>query len=439
MNDATVTATAVSDQGELQGFQLGYGFYSMNLNMNNTTISGLATMYGSIGRGSYSQYALDYFNVENSTFTHFKGYTSLNQAIQNTDICIQMNGGDGNYIYNNTFYNCGAGVQLERSPYYYTHNPSDIGADNATIDSNKFYDGGEIADVWIYGNNEAQGTVITNNLFNPSGGYVIVSYAGKTADLLIQDNTIVGGDDAIYLNDVNGFVIESNTIGGISDASSTGINIFRGTGDVTNNTLVDADGGIYLNEMESPPAPTSSLCSISSNSYRSSTSCSWNLAAGKSADVNFGTDSWGYEISIEILKPDSTTDSWGTYSFASNTEYNPLAQYSDAGAYTLTVRDSYGDGGATINVLESSGGATGYAGPDISGNTIGLSPGRVSPNAVGITAIDCNSVTILSGTNAINIGDNALVVEDCDLSDDGSVLTGNNDVSTVGIVGDDIN
>jgi hypothetical protein len=439
MNDAMVTATAVSDQGELQGFQLGYGFYSMNLNMNNTTISGLATMYGSIGRGSYSQYALDYFNVENSTFTHFKGYTSLNQAIQNTDICIQMNGGDGNYIYNNTFYNCGAGVQLERSPYYYTHNPSDIGADNATIDSNKFYDGGEIADVWIYGNNEAQGTVITNNLFNPSGGHAIASYAGKTADLLIQDNTIVGGDDAIYLNDVNGFVIESNTIGGISDASSTGINIFRGTGDVTNNTLVDADGGIYLNEMESPPAPTSSLCSISSNSYRSSTSCSWNLAAGKSADVNFGTDSWGYEISIEILKPDSTTDSWGTYSFASNTEYNPLAQYSDAGAYTLTVRDSYGDGGATINVLESSGGATGYAGPDISGNTIGLSPGRVSPNAVGITAIDCNSVTILSGTNAINIGDNALVVEDCDLSDDGSVLTGNNDASTVGIVGDDTN
>jgi hypothetical protein len=155
MNDATVTATAVSDQGELQGFQLGYGFYSMNLNMNNTTISGLATMYGSIGRGSYSQYALDYFNVENSTFTHFKGYTSLNQAIQNTDICIQMNGGDGNYIYNNTFYNCGAGIQLERSPYYYTHNPSELGADNATIDSNKFYDGGEIADIWIYGNNEA--------------------------------------------------------------------------------------------------------------------------------------------------------------------------------------------------------------------------------------------------------------------------------------------
>ena len=439
MHDATVTATAVSDDGELQGFQLGYGYYSMNLDMNNTTISGLASIWGSIGYGYYSSHDLDYFNIENSTFTHFKGYTSLNSAIQNTDICIQMNGGDGNYIYNNTFYNCGSGIQLERSPYYYSHQQSQFGADNVTIDSNKFYDGGEIADVWLYTSNEAQGTVITNNEFNPSGGRAVSVYSGKTADLLIQDNTIVGGKNAISVNSASNFTIHNNTIGGISDPASTGIQVFKGTGDVTNNTLVDADGGIYLSEMKAPPAPTSSLCSISSSSYRTSTTCSWNLGAGKSADFNLGTDSWGYEISIEITKPDGTKDTWGTYSFASNTDYMPLRTYTDAGAYSLLVQDSYGDGGATINILESSGGATGYVGPDISGNTIGLSAGRVSPNSVGITAVDCNSVTIMSGTNTINLGDNALVIDDCDLSDVGSTITGNDDASTIGIVADDTN
>mgnify|MGYP000013462230 CR=1 FL=1 len=441
MHDATVTATAVSStSGQLQGFQLGYQYYAMNLDMDNTTISGLATIWGAIGYGNYNQYELDYFNIANSSFTHFKGYTQLNSAIQITDICLTMNsaGSDGSMIYNNSFYNCGGGILLQRSPYYYTHSASELGADNVTIDSNEFHDGGEIADVWLYTSNEAQGTVITNNEFNPTGGRAISVYNGKTADLLIQDNTIVGGKNAISVNSASNFTIHNNTIGGISDPASTGIQVFKGTGDVTNNTLVDADGGIYLSEMKAPPAPTSSLCSITSNGYRTTDSCTFTLGAGKTVDINLGTDSWGYEIAISISKPGGQTDSWGTYSFASNTEYNPLVSYSTAGSYTITVTDSFGDGGANINALEATQGSTGYVGPDISGNTIGLSAGRTSPNAVGITATDCNSVIIQSGYNTINLGDNAIVIEDnCEFVDEGSSLTGNGDASTIGLVADD--
>jgi len=185
MHNTNITSTAVSDDGEMQGFQLGYPYYSMNLDMEQSSISGLATIWGSIGYGSYNEYELDYFNIANSTFTHFKGYTSLNNGIQNTDICIQLNGGEESLIHNNTFYDCGAGIQLERSPYYYSHTASELGADNVTIDSNKFYDGGEIADVWLYGSSQADGTIIMNNEFNPSGGRAILVYSGKATDMLI--------------------------------------------------------------------------------------------------------------------------------------------------------------------------------------------------------------------------------------------------------------
>ena len=60
--------------------------------------------------------------------------------------------------------------------------------------------------------------------------------------------------------------------------------------------------------------------------------------------VNLETDSWGYEISIEITKPDGTKDTWPTYSFNSNAAYSPLRSYTDAGNYTLDVADC----GATV-------------------------------------------------------------------------------------------
>ena len=104
----------------------------------------------------------------------------------------------------------------------------------------------------------------------------------------------------------------------------------------------------------------------------------------------------------------------------------------------MCIRDR-GDGGATISVVESSGASGGYDGPVVSGNTIGLSTGRTSPNAVGITATSCDSITVQSAANTINLGDNAIVLEDCDYSDVGSTLTGDGLASTVGIVGDDTN
>ena len=439
MHDATVTAVAVSSTGVPQGFNIGYRYYSLNLDMDNTTISGVANVIGAMGYGYYNQYELDFFKLTNSTFVHYKGYTELNNAINYNDICVIMNGGDGNFVDSNTFIDCGVGIMNERSPYYYSHSTSEIGADNVTITNNVFEDGGEIADVWFYNSNEVQGATITDNEFNPSNGHAVAIYNGKTQDVLIQDNTVVGGDDAFYLNRVADFTIDGNDIGGISDDTSTGVYVFRGSGNITNNVLTDADGGMYLDSMEAPPSPTNSLCSIGSSDYRRTTSCTWTLAAGKSAALNLGTDSWGYEISIEVTKPDGTKDTWPTYSFNSNAEYSPLRTYSDAGSYSLVVSDSWGDGGATISVVESSGGGGSYLGPDVSGNTIGLSSGRTSPNAVGITATSCDSVTIQSGTNTINLGDNAIVIEDCDFSDVGSTITGDDLSSTVGILGDDTN
>ena len=439
MHDASWTGVALSTSGEPQGYTIGYRYYSLNMDIDNTTMSGIASLIGAMGYGYYNNYELDFFKVTNSTLTHYKGYSTLNNAIYMNDICMIMNGGDGNIVDSNTFVDCGVGVFAERSPYYYSHSSSEIGVDNLTVTNNVFNGGGEIADVWIYTSNEAQGLVIEDNEMNPSGGHAIAIYNGNTKDVEIAGNTVVGGDDAFYLNRVHNYDIDNNDIGGISDATSTGIYIYRGSGNITDNTLTDADGGILMDSVEAPPSPTSSLCSIGSSDYRSYDSCTWTLGSGKTAEVNLGTDSWGYEISLEITKPDGTKDTWGTYSFSSNTQYSPLRAYSDAGNYTLVVRDSWGDGGATINVVEATSGSSGYAGPIVSGNTIGLSAGRTSPNAIGLNVVDCDAVTIQSSANTINIGDNAIVIEDCDFSDVGSTLTGDDLASTVGVLADDTN
>ena len=101
MHDASVTAVAVSGSGTPQGFVMGYNYYSMNIDMNNTTISGLATIYGAMGYGYYNSYELDFFKITNNTFTHFVT-SALNNAIYMNDICLIMNGGDGNIIDGNT-------------------------------------------------------------------------------------------------------------------------------------------------------------------------------------------------------------------------------------------------------------------------------------------------------------------------------------------------
>jgi FlaG/FlaF family flagellin (archaellin) len=289
---------------------------------------------------------------------------------------------------------------------------------------------------------------IEDNTFRPSpgltssDGIAVMVYTGNTKDVSVTGNTVIGGGGtgALYLWNADNFTMADNTIYGRSDAAQPGIYIYQGSGDVIDNTLIDADGGIILDSMEAPPSPTSSLCSIASNSYTSGPkTCTWYLGTGRQADFNLGTDSWGYEISITILKPDGTTDSWPTNTFASNTQYTPLRSYSDPGNYTLTVRDSYGDGGATINILESTPGSSSYSGPTISGNDVSISSGRTAPNAVGIYALDCNYVTINSVGNSVTLGDNAVVIEDCDFADVGSTFTGSDLSSTLGISSDNTN
>jgi FlaG/FlaF family flagellin (archaellin) len=235
------------------------------------------------------------------------------------------------------------------------------------------------------------------------------------------------------------FHITGNNINGGGDAAYVGMSVIGGFGDVDNNSLVDTDGGLVLDSMTGPPAPTTSLCSISSNSYRyGPTTCNVNLATGKTMAVNVETDSWGYEASITILKPDGTTDSWSTYTFSSNTEYTPLATYTDAGNYTLTLRDSYGDGGTDVFMVEG-GTAGSYSGPTIADNTITTSPGRTAPAAVGLVFEDCSGVSINSARNTVTLSDNAMSLSNCDMTDVDSVLQGEGDSSTVGIDADDLN
>ena len=82
MHDATVTAIAVSSGGDPQGFNLGYRYYSLNVDVNNTTISGVASVIGAMGYGYYNSYELDFFKITNSTFVHFDGYTCAQQRHQ---------------------------------------------------------------------------------------------------------------------------------------------------------------------------------------------------------------------------------------------------------------------------------------------------------------------------------------------------------------------
>ena len=110
MHDADVTTVAVSSSGTPQGFVIGYNYYSMNIDMNNTSISGLATLYAAMGYGYYNGYDIDFWKVTNSTFVHFNGYTELNSAIQWSDECMRILGGDGNIISDNTFIDCGVGM-----------------------------------------------------------------------------------------------------------------------------------------------------------------------------------------------------------------------------------------------------------------------------------------------------------------------------------------
>jgi len=441
MNDAAIYGVAVdASTNEAYGIQFGDYFYSYSTFVaNNSVFSNVATIEIANGYNYNNNYNWEVENLAltNSTITHYKGYTSLNNAIQVTDICMQVSGGDGGIISGNTFNNCGVGIMLERATYYSYHNGV-VGADNITISGNTFNDGGEIADVWLYSSGDADNALITGNTFNSgdTSNGAIAAYPGSHDNLVISDNTINTLANGIYLVSAEDFTVSGNTINGAGDAAHAGIDINGGYGEIDNNTLLDADGGIVLDSMTNPPAPTSSLCTIRSYSYSRTATCSVTLAAGKVMAVNVVTDAWGGEVSISIAKPDGTTDSWNN--FASRTDYSPLASYSDAGAYVLTLGDSYGDGGTDVFMVEG-GAAGGYGGPVIADNSIELSLGRVSPNAAGIVMEDCDGVQINSARNSVILSDAAMVISNCDVVDIGSTLQGDGTSLTNGINADDAN
>ena len=187
-----------------------------------------------------------------------------------------------------------------------------------------------------------------------------------------------------------------------------------------------------MEDATSPPAPTTSLCTIASNAYRTSSTCTFTIPSGVTAYVDLESDNWGGEIGLEITKPDGTKDTWAAGSFNSNSVYARLTSYSTAGQYSLTVTDTWGDGGANIAVYYGTS-AGGYSGPVVENNTIAISAGRTAPNAVGFDFNDCDKVTIQSKDNTVTIGDNALVTDGCDVSDVDSSFVGTNIASSIGI------
>ena len=158
----------------------------------------------------------------------------------------------------------------------------------------------------------------------------------------------------------------------------------------------------------------------------------------KTVIVDLDTDSWGYEIGIEITKPDGTKDTWSSGSwwsgtgFASNSAYRPLTTYNVSGSYTLRVTDTYGDGGADIAVYYSTP-APPYPGPKVENNTIEISAGRVAPNAIGMDLNDCGVLPVYSKDNTVNIGDNAVLLDGCDFRDVDSSIVGTSLANTIGI------
>ena len=443
MNDASVYGVASdTSDGSMYGIEIGYyGSPITNIVANNTVFSNVAKIEATNGYKYSNRYwEIEDVAITNSSISHFQGYQQLNNAIQYTDICLVLGGGDGAVVSGNTFNDCGVGVMLQRSAYYNYHTADEWGADNATISNNVFNDGGEIADIWLYSNGYSDDAVITGNTINSGSAAVaaIGVYNGKHTRMTISDNTINAGTDGIYVSNGVDYHITGNTINGAGDAAYAGMSIVGGYGDVDNNTLVDADGGLILDSASAPPAPTTSLCSIGRYSYSyGPATCTVNLAAGKTMTVNIETDSWGYEASITLLKPDGTTQSWPTWTFNSNSEYT-LGTYTDSGSYTLTLRDSYGDGGTNVFMVEG-GSAGGYSGPMIADNSITSSPGRTAPSAVGMVFEDCSSVSINSARNTVTLSDNAMVISNCDVSDTSSVLQGQGDSTTVGIDADDPN
>ena len=444
LNDAAVYGVAANaNDGGMYGVEIGtYSSPITTFVANNSVFSNLATIrmtngYTSTWSNAYI-WEIEEFSLTNSTITHFQGYERLNGAIQFTDQCIRIGGGEESLVSDNVFNDCGVGIHLLRSPYWARHGTS-IGAEDVTISNNIFNDGGEIADIWLGNSGFSTNALIHNNVLNNVGATAaaIAVYNGEHTGVTISDNTINAVTDGIYVSNAFDHHVTGNTINGNGDASYAAISVVDGYGHIDNNTVVDADGGIIIDSASSPPVPVTTLCTINGNSYRSQASCSATITAGSTLDVNIETDYWGYEARVSILKPDGTTDTFGSSpTFSRNTVYAPLVTYTAPGTYALTLTDTYGDGGTDVYMIEG-GSASAYSGPTIADNSISTSAGRIAPSAVGLVFEDCDGVDISSARNTISLSDTAMSISNCNVVDVASVITGGDDAGTVGIDADD--
>ena len=306
------------DGDEPQGIMLGtYGINYIVPNIENTTISGLATIATNYGPkywwGGNYQWQADFFNIRNNSFVHFRG-NSLNGASTSNDMCLRT-GVENTTIIDNTLKGCGVGVFFDRTRYSYYHNQAQWGADGAIVQGNEFVDTVS-QDIWFYFS-YADDVVISENTFSgtTSPEYNVYVQSTTTTDLTISDNVFRNGIEPIYLRGAQGWTITDNTIYGDGDASHAGIYVRDGFGTIDGNTLVDADGGILVDGVR-----------------------------------------YNYEANV-------------------------------------------------------------------TNNDISTSAGRTAPSAVGIWAEDCGTSPVNTGGNTIQVMENAIVTDGCDLSDDSSTIT----------------
>ena len=239
------------DNGDAQGIKIGYnGWNDVVPDIQDSTISGLATIVTTFGYKStwwWANYVweADFFNIQNNTLTHFRS-TGNQQSVSFQDMCLNA-GGANTTIANNVLTNCGVGVYLTRTGFYYAHNQTYWGADDAVIENNEFVNS-ETIDIWFSLNSYSDGVEIRNNNFtgSTSPAYGIYTQDRTTTDLTIESNTFANAQEAIYMRGALDWNIKDNVINGGGDSSKAGIYVKDGNGVIDGNTLVDADGGILI-------------------------------------------------------------------------------------------------------------------------------------------------------------------------------------------------
>ncbi|MFL2965640.1 MAG: hypothetical protein ACJZ5A_04795 [Candidatus Thalassarchaeaceae archaeon] len=139
-----------------------------------------------------------------------------------------------------------------------------------------------------------------------------------------------------------------------------------------NITTFPADNGFPGDWSDSPDA--NALLSLEFDSYPNGdyASGSFSIMSGSTAEVTYTCDYWcPYETSVDIDKPDGTTDSWAVGSLAAYSS-GTLATYTDAGTYTVTMEDTYGDGGMSISVEDTTPPANAIAMVSLTGDAFNL-------------------------------------------------------------------